>query len=62
MREGNVGHKFQIILSDLFKSKHFDQYPSEKQMKEFVSKHFPTFHVNGDPVTWKIEKIYFIED
>lgn len=62
MREGNIRYGYRIVLLDLFKSKLFKGFPTEKEIKEFVAKRFPTFHVDGDPVTWRIDRIYFLED
>jgi hypothetical protein len=62
MRQGNVNFKYRIVILGIIQSKLLDSYPTEEQMKEFVSSRFPTFHVEGDPVTWQVEKVYFLED
>lgn len=57
-----LNKKYQIVLMNMFKSRLFDEYPTDDEMKEYVASIFPTFHVDGDRVTWKVETIYFIED
>ncbi|MEN2464957.1 hypothetical protein [Ornithinibacillus sp. JPR2-1] len=62
MRQGVVRFKYRIVILGIFQSRLFDNYPTEEQMKEFVSSRFPTFHAEGEPVTWQVEKIFFLED
>ncbi|MEK4029235.1 MULTISPECIES: hypothetical protein [Bacillaceae] len=62
MKQVKVKHRFQIVCMELIKSQHFDEYPTEEQMKEFVYTYFPTFHTDGVPVEWRVEKVYFLED
>lgn len=62
MREGAITFGFRIVVMDMFYSRLFDNYPSDEEMKEVVSHYFPTFHVEGNRVTWKVEKIYYLND
>lgn len=62
MREGVVKSLFQIVLMGIFKSRYYEDYPTDEEMKAFVGTVFPTFHCEGDPVHWKVEKVYYLED
>lgn len=62
MRKSKVVAGFQINLAGLFLSPLFEEYPTERQMFEYVTKHFPTFRTSdGECVTWSVQKVYFYQ-
>lgn len=61
MKEGKVVKGYVINILGVIKSSMFKEFPTEIEMKETVSTYFPTFNVEGDPVTWVVEEVYYLD-
>lgn len=55
-----IRYFYRITIMGMF-NQDFNHWPDEKETLECVSRYFPTFHVNGDMVTWTLEKIYYYD-